>query len=57
MPLLWLSLAFLSGLLAANLLDTFAVSWTWPVWLALAGACLLQCLAIRRFIRPGWPGC
>ncbi len=48
MPLLWLSLAFLSGLLLASL-----IGWTWPAWLGLAGFGLVALLAIRRLIPPG----
>ncbi len=50
MPLLWPSLAFLSGLLFSSL-----VTWTWAAWLSLAGVCMLLCIAIRRFIPPGSP--
>jgi competence protein ComEC len=45
MPLLWLSLAFVLGILAAGL-----AGWgNWPAWAGAAGACLGLGLLLRRF--------
>lgn len=47
MPLFWLSLSFLIGLLLASLL-----SWSWLGWLALAAACLIAWVILWRLIPP-----
>jgi competence protein ComEC len=44
MPLLWLSLAFVSGILLGEWLP-----WPWTAWLGMGLACLAAWLVLRRF--------
>jgi competence protein ComEC len=48
MPLLWLSLAFLGGILLGEWLP-----WHWAAWLGLGVASLAAWIVLRRFTSPG----
>lgn len=49
MPLLWISLAFIAGLVLGKVLP-----WAVSGWLMLAGGSLLLCILLRRLPARGW---